>query len=344
MISAAGACQGNSCPEMEEAARAAGLLGATGPILTSCSPKTYPVIGTLTPVRGLGRGGQQRGHCGLHRTTPGSQAGGREGHAPGRAARRSPSPPAYWRSSGRAAPTAPATKRRVGEPAASPAATRLFAWPFRLCTPACIEHASRDAALQYIFALTADVDGFDGGPLWRSDNYGKPESWVDLTPEMQSEPGFTRPRGRGAPVQRLVTSTQRGARCHAVSTYLGLIEPPCNGLGLSTLPCCLLARPPLPEALPQGEQTLLGVVELHWHPEKPERILFQGKGRYHFVSTDYGATLKAVKTPKDTLGYVQVRLAGCRRWAAGTKLQVAARDWGHGVVCCITAHPVPCRA
>ena len=38
--------------------------------------------------------------------------------------------------------------------------------------------------LQYVFALTTDVDGFDGGPLWRSDNYGAPNSWEDMTQKM----------------------------------------------------------------------------------------------------------------------------------------------------------------
>jgi hypothetical protein len=29
----------------------------------------------------------------------------------------------------------------------------------------------------------------------------------------------------------------------------------------------------------QGNTTLTGIMELHWHEKKPERILFQGKVR-----------------------------------------------------------------
>lgn len=38
------------------------------------------------------------------------------------------------------------------------------------------------ALLQYIFALTMDVDGYPGGALWRSDNNGRSDSWRDATP------------------------------------------------------------------------------------------------------------------------------------------------------------------
>lgn len=107
---------------------------------------------------------------------------------------------------------------------------------------------------KYVFALTADVDGFDGGPLLRSDNYGKPESWKDMTPVLE---------------EALRKITQ--------------------------------------------ETTMLGITELHWHPARPARILFQGKGRYHFVSEDYGATVKAVNSPQDTLGYAQEILTHPRR-------------------------------
>lgn len=36
-----------------------------------------------------------------------------------------------------------------------------------------------------VFALVADVDGFPGGPLWRSDYHGKADSWKDMTIELQ---------------------------------------------------------------------------------------------------------------------------------------------------------------
>ena len=50
---------------------------------------------------------------------------------------------------------------------------------------------------------------------------------------------------------------------------------------------------------------MVGVVDLIWHEKKPDRILFQGKGSYHFLSTDFGATFKALHTPGDTIGYGQ---------------------------------------
>lgn len=322
VIGAAGACQGNSCPEMEEAARAAGLLGATGPILTSCSPKTYPVIGTLTPVRGLGRGGSSGSTAGC--TAPGNQAGGRERHAPDRAARRSPSPPAYWRSSGRAAPTAPATKRRVGEPAASPAATRLSAWPFRLCTPACTERASRDAALQYIFALTADVDGFDGGPLWRSDNYGKPESWVDLTPEMQSEPGVTRPRGRGAQVQQL-HQCNHTAVCHC-TLALWAKQWPQGLLTWLVDPALLPPRPPAAaRGAAPGRADAAGRGGAALAPRKAGAHPVSGQGP---LSLCEHRLWRHSEGSQDAQGHAGLR-AGAAGWlqAVGCRLQAPSCRW-----------------
>ena len=39
-VSVDAACEGNSCPEAHQAAKSAGLLGAT-----SCTPKQYPLSG-----------------------------------------------------------------------------------------------------------------------------------------------------------------------------------------------------------------------------------------------------------------------------------------------------------
>eukprot|EP00887_Chlorella_sp_A99_P000674 scaffold5.g674.t1 len=132
---------------------------------------------------------------------------------------------------------------------------------------------------KFVFGLTEDVDGFKGGPLWRSDNYGAPESWRDQSKTLE-------------------------------------------------------------DALPGGSKgTATGVVGLVWHPDRPERILFQagsnflpfflpffvllpplvacgplracvaagaaGKGRFHFVSPDSGATFKAVDTPGKAIGFAQ---------------------------------------
>jgi hypothetical protein len=71
--------------------------------------------------------------------------------------------------------------------------------------------------------------------------------------------------------------------------------------------CTTTAGPAAAAAVPPGQQTEMGIVDLHWHPDKPERILFQGKGRFHFVTTDYGDNIKALATPKFTQGQVQVR-------------------------------------
>ena len=40
------------------------------------------------------------------------------------------------------------------------------------------------AAPQYIFGLTMDVDGFPGGPLWRSDAAGRADSWRDASAQV----------------------------------------------------------------------------------------------------------------------------------------------------------------
>lgn len=97
---------------------------------------------------------------------------------------------------------------------------------------------------KYVFALTMDVDGFPGGPLWRSDNGGHPGSWVDATQQIAA-------------------------------------------------------------ALPTANVSLAGVVDILWHEKKPDRLLLQGKGRYHFLSTDWGASFKAISSPGNTEGYGQ---------------------------------------
>lgn len=38
--------------------------------------------------------------------------------------------------------------------------------------------------LQYVFALTRGTDGLVGGKLYRSDYYGKADTWDDRTNEM----------------------------------------------------------------------------------------------------------------------------------------------------------------
>lgn len=63
--------------------------------------------------------------------------------------------------------------------------------------------------------------------------------------------------------------------------------------------------PAFAAVLPEGEATTVGVTALHWHSSNPARILFQGKGAFHFVSGDYGQTLKPVRSPGGTLGFGQ---------------------------------------
>lgn len=65
------------------------------------------------------------------------------------------------------------------------------------------------------------------------------------------------------------------------------------------------ATPAIAASLPQGNTTLTGVMDIHWHESKPDRILFQGKGRFHYLSNDYGATFKALPSPGNTEGYGQ---------------------------------------
>lgn len=51
------------------------------------------------------------------------------------------------------------------------------------------------------------------------------------------------------------------------------------------------------------KDALVGVVDLHFLPEHPGHILFQGPGHMHWISEDYGKTYTAVPTPGGTLGY-----------------------------------------
>lgn len=109
------------------------------------------------------------------------------------------------------------------------------------------ESQSNPAADEFkiVYALMTDLDGFYGGPIWRSDYHGKADSWLDLTPKLQS-------------------------------------------------------------VLPKEEDSKsTGIVNVHWHPSKPEKVFLQGRGRYHFVSDDNGATFSAVSSPGNTVGYSQ---------------------------------------
>ena len=107
-----------------------------------------------------------------------------------------------------------------------------------------------------VFALVADVDGFGGGPLWRSDYHGKADSWKDVTPALQ-------------------------------------------------------------EALPKNETMAhVGVVDVVWHEALPDRLFLLGRGRYHWVSTDAGATFTAHPSPGNTIGAGQE-----------VKVHPKQRDW-----------------
>ena len=96
-----------------------------------------------------------------------------------------------------------------------------------------------------VYALLADIDGFYGGPLWRSDYHGKADSWHDVTPKL---------------IEALPKDKSKGAA---------------------------------------------GVVNIHWHPSKPERVLFQGRDQYHWVSEDGGESFTSVSAPGNTLGLTQ---------------------------------------
>ena len=96
-----------------------------------------------------------------------------------------------------------------------------------------------------VFALVADIDGFPGGPLWRSDYHGKADSWKDMTSQL-----------------------------HA--------------------------------AIPANEtMTHAGVANIIWNDIKPDRVLLLGRGRWHWVTSDSGATFKAIPSPGNTLGFGQ---------------------------------------
>ena len=66
------------------------------------------------------------------------------------------------------------------------------------------------------------------------------------------------------------------------------------------------ATPALKAALPPNETMAhLGVVAVHWNEARPERLFFQGRGRWHWTSTDGGATFTALASPGQTVGLVQ---------------------------------------
>ena len=43
------------------------------------------------------------------------------------------------------------------------------------------------SALQYVFAITEGEDGVEGGEVWRSDRFGAPDSWRNMTDELEGK-------------------------------------------------------------------------------------------------------------------------------------------------------------
>jgi hypothetical protein len=102
--------------------------------------------------------------------------------------------------------------------------------------------ADADGLAKVAFALLADAEGYPGGPLWRSDYYGRAESWRDASAALRA-----------------------------------------------ALPV---------EAGPDAD---VGVVAVVAHKAQ-QKVLFQGRGRFHWASADGGATMTALATPGNTLG------------------------------------------
>ena len=165
--------------------------------------------------------------------------------------------------------------------------------------------------MQHIFALTVDVDGLPGGPLWVSSNRG--ESFADVSPAIQQA------MPQGAPSLTGVMDVHWHEKQPGRVLFQGKVRRQawvlvggCSGHGC----CCkgdegcrrcrrhplvplLLRRPDL-----RSQQGVLAAVLLSSGLcLPPPRLLPARQGRYHFVSSDYGTTFKALATPGDTAGF-----------------------------------------
>lgn len=73
--------------------------------------------------------------------------------------------------------------------------------------------------MQYVFALSMDIDGFPGGPLYRSDASGAPSSWTDMTTKLRDAlaqvrlPLSARQRLVRQPQERVWCPTERRGAC-----------------------------------------------------------------------------------------------------------------------------------
>ncbi|BDA42979.1 Vacuolar protein sorting/targeting protein 10 [Coccomyxa sp. Obi] len=94
---------------------------------------------------------------------------------------------------------------------------------------------------------------------------------------------------------------------------------------------------------------LAGILDIYFHEDHPERILFAGPAYYHWVTSDYGQTFTKVETPGHTLGFwheikihpgrpewilAKVRRNVCEEWDASTNPQCAydlflSQTFGH---------------
>lgn len=126
-----------------------------------------------------------------------------------------------------------------------------------------------------------------GGRLYRSDYYGKADTWDDRTNEMTGE----------------TAESHLQYACRACCPL-----PTCYILEDASWQqrlCCKSSSAGLPDALDEDDKkhAYVGVVDVHFLKEHPGHMLFQGPGHIHWISEDYGKTYNAVDTPGGTLGY-----------------------------------------
>lgn len=143
---------------------------------------------------------------------------------------------------------------------------------------------------QYVFALTDHGPDVVGGKVYRSDDFGKPGTWDDVTDRLHGAAQRDTCTGRSCDERgesQLIdcAETVQASECLQVSQLEALF-----------------ARCWLNASLPAGvmdqefkdDKSLAGVVDVLFQPEHPERMLFQGAALHNWVSRDFGKTFTKV--------------------------------------------------
>ena len=129
-----------------------------------------------------------------------------------------------------------------------------------------------------MFAITEPTDQIVGGHVWRSDQYGRVGTWVDVTLQMEG----------AAPWAALLAAVLDQATEKLCDRCL-LLAALCDR---ATDPCAACRALSTQEG---ADSDMAGILDLYFHEEHPEKILFAGPAYSHWITTDFGRTFTKVR-------------------------------------------------